>query len=456
MKNTIINRTPEDILSQEKLTVLIWVGKAFRRFSLNNQHHGIGNRSRKGMTQIPCPWKTQGERQGIMGVKVRQKIKGKGKPWWVFVAHNKRRTSRKVGDKDAAEEVASEIRARLKLGQFSFEEDKPIPTFKKYADSWIKVTVPATCKDSTLSDYQDILKKHIMDEFGDIPINVITRGMVKTFLLKKTNDGYAGSTVSHIRNVVSGVLNVALDDEKIPANPAIGLKGIIKKKPKNDAINPLTAEELSTLLNAVYKHFPKHYPLFLTLARTGMRIGEALALQWDDIIFEERYIHIQRGLARGKISYPKSGKDRKVDMSPQLAETLKYLKGTFRLKIVGDNTEPEYIFKNSSGELVNLNNWRKRIFYKVIGKAEIRKIRIHDLRHTYATLRINKGDNIADVSNQLGHHSVRMILDVYHHWMPGDKKTEVDALDDLSPSHPNAPHMHPATQESEKGAANAG
>jgi len=125
------------------------------------------------------------------------------------------------------------------------------------------------------------------------------------------------------------VLNVALDDEKIPANPAIGLKGIIKKKPKNDAINPLTAEELSTLLNAVYKHFPKHYPLFLTLARTGMRIGEALALQWDDIIFEERYIHIQRGLARGKISYPKSGKDRKVDMSPQLAETLKYLKGTF-------------------------------------------------------------------------------------------------------------------------------
>ena len=84
-----------------------------------------------------------------------------------------------VGDKDAAEIVASETRARLKLGQFSFEEDKPIPTFKDYADSWIKVTVPATCKESTLSDYQDILRKHILNEFGEIPINEITRGMVR-------------------------------------------------------------------------------------------------------------------------------------------------------------------------------------------------------------------------------------------------------------------------------------
>ena len=143
-------------------------------------------------------------------------------------------------------------------------------------------------------------------------------------------------------------------------------------------------------------------------------------------------------------------------MSPQLTETLKSLKGTFRLKIADNNFEPEYVFKSSGGELINLNNWRKRIFYKAIEKAEIRSIRIHDLRHTYATLRINKGDNIADVSNQLGHHSVKLTLDVYHHWMPGDKKSEVDALDDLSPSHPNAPQTHPATEEKKKEASSSG
>ena len=68
-----------------------------------------------------------------MGVRVRQKNKGKGNPWWVFVSHKGKRTSRKVGDKKAAENVASTIRAKLQLGEFGFEEQKPLPTFKEYS-----------------------------------------------------------------------------------------------------------------------------------------------------------------------------------------------------------------------------------------------------------------------------------------------------------------------------------
>jgi len=81
---------------------------------------------------------------------VRQKTKGNGKPWWVFISHNGQRTSRNVGDKQAAETVASKIRAKLKLDEFGFEDEKAVLTFKEYADSWIKTTVPATCKTSTL------------------------------------------------------------------------------------------------------------------------------------------------------------------------------------------------------------------------------------------------------------------------------------------------------------------
>jgi integrase len=69
-----------------------------------------------------------------MGVTVRQKTKGKGKPWWVFISHDGKRASRRVGDKQAAEKVASKIRAQLQLGQFSLEEkrERPIPLFKHY------------------------------------------------------------------------------------------------------------------------------------------------------------------------------------------------------------------------------------------------------------------------------------------------------------------------------------
>jgi integrase len=68
---------------------------------------------------------------------------------------------------------------------------------------------------------------------------------------------------------------------------------------------------------------------------------------------------------------------------------------------------------------------------EVLIKAGLRRIRIHDLRHTYATLRISKGDSITDVSNQLGHYSVKLTLDVYNHWLPGGRKSEVDGLDSL-------------------------
>ena len=109
--------------------------------------------------------------------------------------------------------------------------------------------------------------------------------------------------------------------------------------------------------------------------------------------------------------------------------------------------EPENVFINNSGNPIDVDNWRPRVFNKALKKAKVRKIRIHDLRHTYATLRISKGDNIADVSNQLGHHSVKLTLDTYYHWIPGKLKNEVDALDDL---HLSAPQAHPEAENEAK------
>ena len=186
-----------------------------------------------------------------------------------------------------------------------------------------------------------------------------------------------------------------------------------------------------------------------------MRIGEALALEWGDIDFGGRFIEIRRSLARGRVSLPKSGKSRRVDMSPQLKESLKQHRAESKRKgmKLGLGDAPELVFTNKIGGKIDFNNWRRRVFKKALEKAELRHIRIHDLRHTYATLRIAKGDNIADVSNQLGHHSFKLTMDVYYHWIPGGKKSEVDALDDL---HLSAPYPHPTPAGNNKGLANVG
>ena len=77
--------------------------------------------------------------------------------------------------------------------------------------------------------------------------------------------------------------------------------------------------------------------------------------------------------------------------------------------------------------------------------AKLRKIRIHDLRHTYATIRLLSGHNIGDVSYQLGHSSIKITYDTYGHWLPGKFKSEVDELDNL---HPSAPYTHPKSDGS--------
>jgi len=260
-------------------------------------------------------------------------------------------------------------------------------------------------------------------------ITDITRAKIKNFLYGKINNGCAKSTVNNLRAVISDVLNEAVDAEVIPANPSHRLGRIGKKEDDNGKIDPLTQDELKRLLDTVQtdKELSRNYPLFLLLARTGVRIGEGISIKWDDVDFNGRFIHIQRNYSKGRLGTPKNGKSRKVDMSRQLRDSLLRLKND--RKVVSINEDNQWVFTNGEGNLIDTDNWRRRVFNKAIKEAGVKRIRIHDLRHTYATIRLSKGDNVVDVANQLGD-DVAVVLKVYSHWMPGKKKDEVDALDD--------------------------
>lgn len=366
-----------------------------------------------------------------MGVTVRQKAKGKGNPWWVFVAHNGRRTSKKVGDKPAADEVASKIRAKIQLGEFGFEDKKTIPTFKEYAESFMKGYSEINHKISTHDSYRGVLEKHLYPIFGTMALNSITRKHIKDFINAKLKEELARGTVRNMKAYLSCILSQAVDDEIIDINPALRTGKLIKKEDHRKEIHPLTWEEKVIFEDAVQEHYPRYYPLFLTDLRTGMRVGELIALKPGDLDFNGMFIEVRRGFTRGQITTPKNGKIRRVDMSEELASVLKnYL--TERKKEAlkkGWGETPEWLFYNETGGMIDINNLRKRIFHKCLEKVGLRCIRTHDLRHTYATLRISKGDNILDVSKQLGHHSVKLTLDTYCHWMPGTKKSEVNELD---------------------------
>jgi len=370
-----------------------------------------------------------------MGVRVRQKVKGKGNPWWVFISHNGKRTSRKVGDKKSAEAVASTIRAKLQLGEFGFDDPKPAPTFKEQAKLWL--SLPHDWKESTRVNYLSNLNNHILPVFGSTPINEIKRKDFKLFFDKLLSEGVAPNTVALIRAPISGVLTHALDSEQIENNPLTGLK-LIHKKTALD-IEPLSKEEVVLLLESAQQHENgAYYPPILLALRTGMRVGEIKALKWKDLDFENRLIEVKRSCRQGRVTKPKNGKGRKVDMSRQLAGVLRELKHKQWKKHAGKEV-PQWVFANTRGGMLRHNGLRDALL-SCLNKAGLRNIRIHDLRHTYATIRLLSGHNIGDVSYQLGHSSIKITYDTYGHWLPGKFKSEVDELDNL---HPTAPYPHP-------------
>jgi integrase len=301
-------------------------------------------------------------------------------------------------------------------------------------------------KASTHDSYRGVLDKHLYPAFGDLRLNEITRKYIKDFINEKQKENLSSGTVRNIRAYLSAILSQAVDDEILEVNPALRTGRLIQKKDNTDEINPFTWEEKLVFEDSMKKHYPRYYSLFLTALRTGMRLGELVALQPGDLDFNGGFIEVRRSCSRGRITTTKSGKIRRVDMSKELLSDLKnYLlmrkKDSLRN---GWGEPPEFLFYNENGGMIDINNLRKRIFYKCLEKAGLRRIRIHDLRHTYATLRISKGDNIVDVSKQLGHHSVKITLDTYCHWMPGSKKSEVDELDrrtapECTLSAPNSP-----------------
>lgn len=368
-----------------------------------------------------------------MAVKVKERPEGSG-VYWIYIDHQGKRKAKKIGrDKRLAQDVAKQIEAKLVLGQMNLtkKEERQIP-FKEYSDKWITITVPAVCKRSTLKDYEGILRNYVLPVFGTMPINKINRLMVKEYLMKKLNDGLSPSSVNHMKNVLSGIFNLAVDDQIIMVNPAHRLGKLIKPMNRKLRSEPLTREELSTLLESFRRHFPRHYPMALLLARTGMRVGEAMALQWGDIDFNGRFLSIERGFSRGRIETPKNGKTRRVDMSKQLTEVLYNLKAERKKQTLerGWKRVPDWVFINDEGNPIDKDNWKGRVFDKALEKAQLRRIRVHDLRHTFASLLIQAGESLPYIRDQLGHHSIRVTVDIYGHLAPGGNKEAVDRLDD--------------------------
>jgi integrase len=282
--------------------------------------------------------------------------------------------------------------------------------------------------------------------------------MIRELIATKKKEGLAQSTIRNIAAPVRGMYNQAIEDGITEKNPAARIGKLNKQSKDNPKkkIDPLTREEVAVLLSAAREGKHAHwYPLLLCACRTGARMGEMIALRGIDVDFKGRFIHVQRNLSRGKISATKNGKDRRVDMSTMLANALDELLSKRRAEDLREEMKKpaeerrdaaavvnavmeDWLFQTpgvvkKSGEVIRAtwlepSNLRKA-FHRILVDAGLRRVRFHDIRHTFASLLLQQGESLTYVKDQMGHSSIQVTVDIYGHLVPGGNRAAVDKLD---------------------------
>jgi integrase len=350
-----------------------------------------------------------------MGVKIRF---WKG-AWWVFLNHQGKRKAKRIGDKETAFKVAARIRERMAAGALNLPTATDDESFAVFARAWLK-GLAGNLKASTIAFYTDNVDRYLIPVLGTRRLRDITRADCREVVGAARGKGLKLNTVKGIARTLSSMLSQAVEDEKLPANPALRMGRHLRRgdEPKT-VIQPLTRGEAAHLVTTARDHFPRWHPWALCALRTGMRHGELLALQWGDIDWQGRFLLVQRNLVRGVLTSPKSHQRRRVDMSAQLFETLLAWRRLQRKRwIKKGKPMPPWVFASLEGTALEERNVR-HVFTRILQRAELRQIRIHDLRHTFASLLLQQGESIVYVKEQLGHASIQITVDTYGAPDPG-------------------------------------
>jgi len=309
--------------------------------------------------------------------------------------------------KKKAQDSLREIEDQVRKGIFIPE--RRIPAFKDVAKDWIEYK-----KDNVRASSLKMYKGHLMHHFtaiDPIRVNRITASRVEKFISEKQQNGMNLTTLRKIIVTFNQVMNYATRHRYIDHNPVRDAERPRDQGNETGAeIRILKPTEINAFLDA--EKDPEYRTLFMLTIMSGARQGELLGLKWSDVDWANNQVHIQRTYNERAWYKPKSAKSvRKIDLGFAMMTELK------KWKLACPPNELDLVFPNEAGNPINHSNMLSRHFFPAMKKAGIGKIRFHDLRHTYASLLIEQGENIKYIQSQLGHASPVVTLNVYAHLM---------------------------------------
>lgn len=219
--------------------------------------------------------------------------------------------------------------------------------------------------------------------------------------IARTGPRAANKALAHLRRLYK----FAVERRYVAFNPTDGVR-MAKAPARVDQLvdtNILTVEEIGAMVDAAA---PEYRAALLVLAYGGLRIGELVALTWGDLELAKRRLRValQREGTTGDLTAPKTAAGRRfVELPAVVVQALR------EHELRSKKDSPEFVFP------YHVRRFRSDVFFPALRRAKLRRIRLHDLRHTAASLMIATGADIAAVSRQLGHANVAITLGIYTH-----------------------------------------
>lgn len=346
-----------------------------------------------------------------------------GAKYYVVYRAGRRQRWEPVGrQKKDAERRLTEILSALQMG--TYREIKVIG-FEDFADKWVRDYAEGRLKPLTLRRYRSLIKCYLNPAFNGFVLTQLSAENIEGFLSQwKHRKDRKPRTINQALAVLKIMMKYAKKWGYVRENPTEDVRPLQVEQKERDFLRPHEIRPLLEQLDDPYR------TLILTGILTGMRVGELLGLQWGDVDFVNHVIHVRRTIywlskkelggevaddARlWRFGSPKSKQSvRAIVMTPRLKEA-------FELHRMSCPESPhDLVFCTRKGTPINPANLLRREFLPALAGAGLRRIRLHDLRHTFAALLINQGVNPKFIQSQLGHASIQMTMDTYGHLFPG-------------------------------------
>lgn len=323
-----------------------------------------------------------------------------GNSWWVDITHGGKRYRKKSPDNTKTGAQAFEATVRRKLAEGAPPEDaekkkNQTQRFETFAWFWFETHVVVHNKPSSVLKARSTLRNKLVPHFGDLALNQITTLHVEQFKAKAARLGLANKTINNELCVLGKCLRDAkrwLDLESIPEFIALKLP-----PPDNDF---LTEEECTLLLNELSGIW---FDIVYVALKTGLRRGELQGLEWRDVNLANKSINVKHGWCRitHQLLSPKGNKTRTIPLSDDVVRILR--KRERSSGFVLTNNEQVFTPETLAKELLN-----------ACGRAGLRKVTCHVLRHSYASQLVLKGVPIALIQKLLGHTDIKVTMRYAH------------------------------------------